>query len=428
MSSNEAAMNGADRPAGRGRDPERGARLEVLERRDRAMSRLVAAVLDLSQATSLDEVMAVVRRAARDLTGADGATFVLREGEYCHYADEDAIAPLWKGQRFPLSACVSGWTMLHREPAVIEDVFADPRVPADAYRPTFVKSLVMVPIRAREPIGAIGAYWAKRRRPSEEEVALLQALADTASVALESVRVLAALEERVRERTAELEDANKDLQSFSYSVSHDLQAPLRAVSGHARALLEESGERLDDEGLRRLERIQEGCRRMSDLINDLMGLATVVRRDLKREPTDAAALARSVVEQLERAHPGRRVEFSAPEALVADADPGLLAVVLDNLLSNAWKFTAGRETARVEFGAARIDGRDAFFVGDDGAGFDSASARGLFEPFRRFHSAQEFPGTGIGLAIVARVVRRHGGRIWAKSEPGRGAVFYFTLS
>jgi signal transduction histidine kinase len=400
----------------------------VLERRDRAITRLVAAVQDLSAALTLEEIQAVTRRAARELTGADGATFVLRDGDLCYYADEDAIAPLWKGQRFPMSACISGWTMLNRRPAVIEDIYADPRVPADAYRPTFVKSLAMVPIRARDPVGAIGNYWARTHLPTEEEVTLLQALADATSTAIESVRIHADLEERVRRRTAQLEEANRDLQSFSYSVSHDLQAPLRAISGHARAIREESAERLDGEGVRRLERMEAGCRRMSELINDLMALATVVRRDLRRETVDASALARGVADALERAHPGRRVSFSAPERLTADADAGLLAVVLDNLLSNAWKYTAGRDPAHVEFGAALVDGREAFFVRDDGAGFDSASARGLFEPFHRFHSDKDFPGTGIGLAIVARVIRRHGGSIWARSEPGRGAVFYFTLS
>jgi putative two-component system response regulator len=156
---------------------------------------LVSAIQRLSLARTLADVQAIVRVAARRLTGADGATFVLREGAQCFYADEDAISPLWKGQRFPLHQCVSGWVMTHREPVVIDDIFADPRVPADAYRPTFVKSLAMVPIRTVDPVGAIGNYWASHRRPGQHEVYLLQALADSTAVALENIRVYEALEE-----------------------------------------------------------------------------------------------------------------------------------------------------------------------------------------------------------------------------------------
>jgi len=155
---------------------------------NQAMTRLVDAVQELSLARDLESIMALVRRTARQLTGADGATFVLRDGDMCHYADEDAIAPLWKGQRFPMSACVSGWAMLNRQPAIIEDIYADSRVPVDAYRPTFVKSLVMVPIRTSSPIGAIGNYWAHHHLASREEVELLQGLANTTAVALENVQ------------------------------------------------------------------------------------------------------------------------------------------------------------------------------------------------------------------------------------------------
>ncbi len=168
------------------------------------LERLVDAVQELSLARDLDAVTAVVRRTARALTGADGATFVLRDGDKCYYADEDAIEPLWKGQRFPMSICISGWAMLNRSATVIEDIYLDPRIPHEAYRPTFVKSLVMVPIRTREPIGAIGNYWAQTHRATDEEVHLLRALADSASVALENVQVYSELERRVEERTQQL--------------------------------------------------------------------------------------------------------------------------------------------------------------------------------------------------------------------------------
>jgi serine/threonine protein kinase len=192
---------------------------------------LVETVQRLSLARDVETVREIVRRSARRLAGADGATFVLRDGDLCHYVDEDAIGPLWKGQRFPMSACISGWAMLNRQAAVIEDIYVDERIPHDAYRPTFVKSLVMVPIRRLDPLGAIGAYWATRHRATAEEVRLLQALADTTAVALENVRVFTELEERVRTRTSELETANRELRAAHEQADRVFGAFTKALPG-----------------------------------------------------------------------------------------------------------------------------------------------------------------------------------------------------
>jgi diguanylate cyclase (GGDEF)-like protein len=181
----------------------------------RGMERLLQTVQELSLARELAEVQRIVRTAARELTGCDGATFVLRDNGQCYYADEDAIAPLWKGNRFPMEICISGWAMLNKRPAVIRDIYADPRIPHAAYRPTFVKSLVMVPIRQLDPIGAIGNYWAHEYQPTDEDVRLLQALADSTSIAMENVQVYEELEQRVRDRTAELERANAEIHHLS---------------------------------------------------------------------------------------------------------------------------------------------------------------------------------------------------------------------
>ena len=212
------------------------------------MERLVSAIQQLSLARNMETVMAIVRRAARDLTEADGATFVLREGDFCYYADEDAISPLWKGLRFPANTCVSGWVMDNRQPAVIEDVFADARIPAEVYRATFVKSLVVVPIRTESPIGAIGNYWATPHLATDEEVRVLQALADSTSIAIENVMLYTHLDSLVQARTAELEAVNRDLESFSYSVSHDLRAPLRAIEGFSQLLFTEHANTLGGTG------------------------------------------------------------------------------------------------------------------------------------------------------------------------------------
>jgi diguanylate cyclase (GGDEF)-like protein len=179
------------------------------------MERLVHAVQELSLARGLPDIQRIVRSSARELTGCDGATLVLRDNDMCFYADEDAIGPLWKGSRFPIEACISGWAMLNRDAAVIPDIYLDPRIPHDLYRPTFVKSLVMVPIRKVDPIGAIGNYWADHHRPSEHEVRLLQALADSTSIAMANVQLYSELEQRVRDRTAELEKANEEIRRLS---------------------------------------------------------------------------------------------------------------------------------------------------------------------------------------------------------------------
>lgn len=194
-----------------------------------SVERLVEVVQRLSLARDLQDIMVIVRTAARELTGADGASFVLRDGDQCHYADEDAIAPLWKGQRFPMQICVSGWVMSHRIPVAIPDIYKDTRVPTDAYRPTFVRSLAMVPIRTHNPIGAIGNYWATYHLPTPEEIRLLQALADSTAVAMENIRIHQELEERVRKRTEELEVVNMELRSEAARRA-EVEARVRQLS------------------------------------------------------------------------------------------------------------------------------------------------------------------------------------------------------
>jgi hypothetical protein len=392
----------------------------------RAMERLVTVIQDLSLARDLETITTIVRGAARELTGADGATFVLREGEFCHYVDEDAIAPLWKGSRFPIDACVSGWSMKTREPAIIEDIYADARVPATAYRPTFVKSMVMVPIREAAPIGAIGNYWAVTHRANEGEVRILQALANSTSIAMENVQLYTELERRVRERTEQLEQANHELESFTWSASHDLRAPLRAITGFQRILKDEHAQQLDTAGLRYLERIAGAAERMSILIDDLLALARMARAEMRPARVDFSGLLRTVADELATTHPEHVFDVRIQDDVNVVGDVRLLRYALENLLGNAWKFTRG-SAAVVEFRASEQDGETVYSVRDNGVGFDAAHANEVFEPFRRLHSADAFPGTGIGLATVQRIIRRHGGRIWADAAPGHGATFSFTL-
>jgi PAS domain S-box-containing protein len=245
----------------------------------------------------------------------------------------------------------------------------------------------------------------------------------------EQVRQLnAELEQRVRDSTAEREAAARELDAFAYSVSHDLRAPLRSVHGFSQVLLEDYAGRLDDDGRQYLWRIQANVTRMGQLIDDLLRLSRVTRTGLNREQVDIGAQASEIIGELRGAEPQRLVEVVIADGLATAGDSRLIRLALDNLLSNAWKFTSKREHAVIRVGAVRQHGRQVFYIRDNGAGFDMRYASKLFDPFQRLHPVTEFEGTGIGLAIVQRILSRHGGRIWAESEPDQGSTFFFTFS
>jgi signal transduction histidine kinase len=236
------------------------------------------------------------------------------------------------------------------------------------------------------------------------------------------------LELRVQERTRQLGAANKELEAFAYSVSHDLRAPLRSIDGFSQAILEDYSEKLDDSGKDQLRRVRAATQRMAVLIDDLLNLSRVTRSEMQREKLILGAVAKSVAEELKKTAPERHAEFVIEDGPTVEGDPRLLRVAMENLLGNAWKYTSGHARARIEFGIDRNNGQAVYFVRDDGAGFDPRYAARLFGAFQRLHSAREFPGTGVGLATVQRIIHRHGGEIWAEAEVEKGATFYFTLS
>ena len=236
------------------------------------------------------------------------------------------------------------------------------------------------------------------------------------------------LDQRVRERTAELEASNRELESFAYSVSHDLRAPLRAIDGFSQALMEDYYDHFDARGRDYLDRVSAAARRMARLIDDLLEISRVTRTSMRREWVNLSALAREIEGQLRQDSPERDATFIIGDRVEAFGDPLLLRLALENLLNNAFKFTADRPRARIEFGALEQNRHTTYFVGDDGVGFDMAYADKLFAPFQRLHTRSQFPGTGIGLATVQRIIHRHGGRIWGEGQVDRGATFYFTLA
>src|SRR5271157_164625 len=237
----------------------------------------------------------------------------------------------------------------------------------------------------------------------------------------------AGLERRVVERTTQLEAANKELESFSYSVSHDLRAPLRSIDGFSQVLLEDYTDKLDAAGQDALKRVCAAAQRMAQLIDDILKLSRVTRSEMRLETVSLSAMAHAVLDELQRTQPERQVDCVIAEGIVVKGDTQLLRAVLENLLGNAWKFTGKQGYARIEFGMSQRGGERAFFVHDNGAGFDMAFVNKLFGAFQRLHPVEEFPGTGIGLATVQRIIHRHGGRVWAEGALAQGATFYFTL-
>jgi PAS domain S-box-containing protein len=239
---------------------------------------------------------------------------------------------------------------------------------------------------------------------------------------------IAALNESLRLQNEQLIAANREMEAFSYSVSHDLRAPLRSLDGFSQVLLEDYADKLDDEGRDHLQRVRAASQRMGQLIDDLLNLSRTGRAEMNRVPTNLTQMAQDVIQELKNADPGRQVEFVVVDGITADGDPHLLRAALTNLLGNAWKFTARRPGARIEFGQNKRDGQLVYFIADNGAGFDMNYAAKMFGAFQRLHAASDFPGSGIGLAIVQRIIHRHGGRVWAQGEVDRGATFFFTLA
>jgi signal transduction histidine kinase len=401
---------------------------------------LIDAVQELSLARTVADVQAIVRSAARRLTGADGATFVLRQDDRCYYADEDAIAPLWKGQRFPLSACISGWVMLNREAAAIEDIYSDERIPHEAYRPTFVKSLLMVPMRTVDPIGAIGNYWATVHEPTADEVELLQALADSTAVAMENVSVYQELEQRVLDRTAELEQRRRELEAanerlvqldavrtrFAHATTHELRSPLTAILGFASMLSTQLSEpQADYAGV-----IYHSATRLSALVDDLLKVAELEHEELQlqREHVLVSDLVGASLRAFSAtaAEAGVSLGSNVDEELMLDADRLRLAQLLDNLISNAIKYTPAGGS--VEVRASRAGDELAIEVADNGIGIDDADKERLFEPFFRTSSGRETAsGTGLGLRISREIAHAHGGTLEAADTPGGGTTFRLSL-
>ncbi|WP_413290412.1 ATP-binding protein [Bdellovibrio sp. HCB337] len=387
---------------------------------------LIDVVETLSMTTTIPMLTSVVAAAARKLTGADGATFVLKEGDKCYYADEAAVSPLWKGKRFPIESCISGWSMIHKEVVTIKDIYQDDRIPHSAYRVTFVKSLCMVPIRAENPIGAIGNYWANGYCPTEEEIKLLQVLANSAAIALENLQ----LRENIlkNNQLPELADHQRQFEAALHTMAHDLKNPISTILLFAELLQTKLHGQLEPRFEGYLKSIQKVGLRVNDQIRRMLDLYTVGNRELEKENVNLSAMVFEVSELLHEHDPSRKVRMEIESSLSVTADPHLIRLAIENLMSNAFKYTSKKDEAKIKFAKTQEDQYQVTFcLQDNGDGFDSAHSENLFRPLVRLHDDSEFPGTGLGLASVARILEVHGGTIRAEGKKHEGASFYFTF-
>ncbi|HYF49324.1 MAG TPA: GAF domain-containing sensor histidine kinase [Planctomycetota bacterium] len=394
--------------------------------------RLIRLIRDLSFARSIQDVMDAVKTVARDLTGADGVTFVLREGDNCYYAEENAIGPLWKGKRFPLSACISGWAMLNKRPAIVPNIYEDPRIPIDAYRPTFVRSLVMMPVRLEDPIAAIGAYWAAERTPAPEEILQLQAVADSAAVAIANVELLGDLKrsaERERALRMEAEQANRAKDEFLAVVSHELRTPLTPLLGWSRLLKPDSAPQELAQGLDIIARQVEMQRRVVDDLLDFSRM-TLGKMEMKFEPLLWSTVINNAIDSVRGLAASRKIaiEASLDPSVTVNGDRDRLQQVAWNLLTNAVKFSLPGQPVVVML--IENGGEATLTVEDFGEGIPPEFLPKLFQRFSQRDSSttRKHGGLGLGLSIVRHVVEMHGGRVKAESPGvGQGAKFSVTL-
>ncbi len=377
-------------------------------------ARLLGTARDLAAARALAQVTEISRRAARDLTGADGVTFVLREGDRVHYVDEEAIAPLWKGCRFPIEACISGWAMVHRQTVAVEDILLDPRIPQDVYRPTFVKSLAMVPVGVEEPVAALGAYWARLHRATARELRLLETLAGFAALALAN----AALVRDLRDALAARED-------FITVAAHELRTPIAALTLTLQGAARPNGRAPDEElaSLRRsLGRADRHAARLAKLVDQLLDVHRIPDQvPLQLERLDLAAL---VATAAGGPVADGRVAVRSTGPVEGRWDAARMQQIVENLLSNALKFCPGE---RVEVEVSRDGAWARLSVADRGPGIAPEDRKRIFGKYERAVSTRHFGGFGLGLWIVRQNVEAHGGAIDVESRADGGSRFVVLL-
>lgn len=386
------------------------------------MEYLIGVIQELSLAKNTESIVEIVRHAARELTGADGATFVLRDGEKCYYVDEDAISPLWKGSRFPIDDCVSGWAMKHKESVLIPDIYNDGRIPIDLYEPTFVRSLLMVPIRSENPIGAIGNYWSDFHMATEEEVRLLGLLANSTSIAMENVSLYSDLERQLQHRDEFLSIAAHEIKTPITPLDLRIQQIQKIITDH---------EEINGEKRLKLKKFADISRKqISDIIRLMDNFLDVSRIRLDRfnhSPEKDTNLNEIILKLVEQYRSSHDVEISSHLALEARGmwDPVKLQQLIHNFLSNAIRYGEGKP---IEVYLLEKDkGKVRIAVKDHGPGIAKKDQEKIFQRFERGNSSVNYGGMGLGLFVARQIVKAHGGTIWIESVKGEGTTFWVEL-
>ncbi len=385
------------------------------------------------QEESLEQILSHVLDAAIAISGADFGNVQIMDPKSCclKIAVQHGFPQWWLDfwNSVVEGHGVCGTALGHGERVVVEDIEKSPTfVGTDALEIQLkagVRAVQSTPLVSRSGnlLGMFSTHYKTPHRLTDRELRMLDLLARHAADFIEHAQ----LEEMLEARALELESANRELEAFSYSVAHDLRRPLTTINGYCQVIRELCGENLDEQCRGYLREAYEGTLRMNQLIDTLLTFSRLAHAELHRETFNLSTMAHEIAAELEQSEPARRVTFRIAEGIQVNGDAGLIMVVMENLLGNAWKYTGAREEAVIEFGTADFDGKPACFVRDNGPGFAMADAEKLFVPFQRLPGSDQFKGHGIGLATVERIIRRHDGRIWAEGEPGKGATFYFTL-
>lgn len=401
----------------------------------KGMELLTGVVQKLSFSRRIDTVIEIVRHSARELTGADGATFILRDQDSCFYVDEDAIEPLWKGKRFPMNACISGWSMLHHESAVIEDIYKDLRIPIDAYRTTFVKSLVMVPVRKDNPIAAIGNYWKRRHKASPQEVLLLQALADSTSIALENIKLYSDLKKSLDETRAARDDLARQLNlrdEFISVSAHELKTPLTPLMIQIQFLKRIiKSDKFPDHPLKQgiektLDHANFQASEFSKRIDDLLDISRIRLGQFSfdfEDEVNFGDLVRKVVGDYALIAP-KQIIVEITGEVTGTWDPRRLEQAIRNLVSNAVRYGENKPIiVTVRGNSKNVE----FRVMDNGFGIAKKDQERIFDRYERAASVMSYGGLGLGLFITQQIIRNQGGTIRVESQPGAGSTFIVEL-
>lgn len=390
--------------------------------------KLVSIISELSKARSLEQIVEIVTKEARNLTGSDGVTFILRDGDQCLYFDEEAISPLWKGQKFPLQSCISGWSMIHKIPVLIKDIYNDTRIPIDVYRSTFVKSLVMVPIRASDPIGVIGNYWSNSYEITQDELEILQTLAETVSVAMENVTLYSVLEKQVKDLTS----SNRSKEEFLMILSHELRTPLSVILGWSLILLKNNS-LTASKRKHGLEVIERNANYQARIVTDLLDVSSIIsgKFTVDKQTMNLNHAIEEAINSLQilaqRKNINLHFEIKNQSTFIL-GDAVRIQQVFNNLINNAIKFTD--EKGMIQITLDREQGMARIVVKDNGIGIESNFLNTIFDRFQQVDSAmsRRYGGLGLGLAITKYIVELHGGSVTVYSQGiGKGSTFTVYL-